>query len=161
MGGDAGKKRSNPADKDFNSHPRVGGDLCSAAGVGNSSNFNSHPRVGGDLSHNCRLRGLPISIRTPAWGVTRILEYIGIRKMISIRTPAWGVTGISASLVNRRNFNSHPRVGGDLPKDTPEEELLISIRTPAWGVTFGMSSFCPNYGISIRTPAWGVTSREK
>ena len=77
---------------DFNSHPRVGGDLCSAAGVGNSSNFNSHPRVGGDLSHNCRLRGLPISIRTPAWGVTRILEYIGIRKMISIRTPAWGVT---------------------------------------------------------------------
>ena len=33
-----------------------------------------------------------ISIRTPAWGVTRVFQHSGAMQSISIRTPAWGVT---------------------------------------------------------------------
>ena len=35
------------------------------------------------------------------------------------------------------HFNSHPRVGGDMPVIGGTFVELILIRTPAWGVTFG------------------------
>ena len=35
---------------------------------------------------------MSISIRTPAWGVTRVFQHSGAMQSISIRTPAWGVT---------------------------------------------------------------------
>ena len=56
-------------------------------------------------------------------------------ELISIRTPAWGVTRAGSASKDGKNFNSHPRVGGD--SVLPEEPLpiVISIRTPAWGVT--------------------------
>ena len=101
-----------------------------------SDYFNSHPRVGGDPSGNSQYAADQISIRTPAWGVTRALA-VGFKLIgISIRTPAWGVTStVLPWLRGSAYFNSHPRVGGD---DADKLEVIsykISIRTPAWGVT--------------------------
>ena len=147
-----------------------------------SDYFNSHPRVGGDPSGNSQYAADQISIRTPAWGVTRALA-VGFKLIgISIRTPAWGVTStVLPWLRGSAYFNSHPRVGGD---DADKLEVIsykISIRTPAWGVTCAedepyhlrcnFNSY-PRVGgdserrphsrwrfISIRPPAWGVTGR--
>ena len=54
---------------------------------------------------------------------------------ISIRTPAWGVTIGSVLVMPVQYFNSHPRVGGDLGAGVSRPFFFISIRTPAWGVT--------------------------
>ena len=56
----------------FNSHPRVGGDSAAKAKEERRDNFNSHPRVGGDMQGRECLQRPEISIRTPAWGVTRL-----------------------------------------------------------------------------------------
>ena len=57
-------------------------------------NFNPHPRVGGDTDAQYGQLGLtPISIHTPAWGVTH--------------------DGQSVEVI-MCNFNPHPRVGGDI-----------------------------------------------
>ena len=58
--------------------------------------FNSHPRVGGDMSWYDLIQYSIISIRTPAWGVTRVFQHSGAMQSISIRTPAWGVTDTAA-----------------------------------------------------------------
>ena len=76
-----------------------------------------------------------ISIRTPAWGVTRVLDNALGQNLISIRTPAWGVTTRASAAVRRYHFNSHPRVGGDQLQKKNTLKKDISIRTPAWGVT--------------------------
>ena len=55
-----------------------------------------------------------ISIHTPAKGVTLVLLCIPDRIAISIHTPAKGVTGARLPRVpQHRDFNPHPRVGGD------------------------------------------------
>ena len=54
---------------DFNSHPRVGVTSYNSCILQNT-HFNSHPRVGGDKDLFCQPQQQPISIRTPAWGVT-------------------------------------------------------------------------------------------
>ena len=56
--------------------------------------------------------------------------------LISIRTPAWGVTeNFFTQDYARPDFNSHPRVGGDIRNVDEGILCKISIRTPAWGVT--------------------------
>ena len=125
-----------------------------------SDYFNSHPRVGGDPSGNSQYAADQISIRTPAWGVTRALA-VGFKLIgISIRTPAWGVTCAEDEPYHLRcNFNSYPRVGGDSERRPHSRWRFISIRTPAWGVTGRCGYTIELNNISIRTPAWGVTSR--
>ena len=54
--------------------------------------FDSHPRVGGDHKAGQQPRKPVISIRTPAWGVTKRQAEVVLETLISIRTPAWGVT---------------------------------------------------------------------
>ena len=99
---------------------------------------------------------------------------------ISIRTPAWGVTVRRSKHLRRFYFNSHPRVGGDAKNARSCRLFHISIRTPAWGVTTDSHTSHPashfnshpRVGgdemiypckkcthISIRTPAWGVTAK--
>ena len=118
----------------FNSHPRKGGDklfldsitgrrisiLTPARGVTrqqhwqhwHQKDFNSHPREGGDLGLVDAIYMESI-ILTPVRGVT-----IKHRKLIqgvdiSILTPVRGVTSPPGPSGRRRNFNSHPREGGD------------------------------------------------
>ena len=82
-----------PTCRNFNSHPRVGGDGCGNHATAIWIYFNSHPRVGGDLLNASEGKPLLIiSILTPAWGVTLLLCRNGSPKRISILTPAWGVT---------------------------------------------------------------------
>ena len=97
--------------------------------------FNSYPRVGGDSISDEDVSAIKISIRPPAWGVTRPLAAF-------------------VELVN--NFNSHPRVGGDVLVKPHIAQQRISIRTPAWGVTFCDMAKHLAEDISIRTPAWGL-----
>ena len=87
---------------------------------------------------------------------------------------------MQASTASSHNFNSHPRVGGDVSPEGVISWTNISIRTPAWGVTSSrykeelasdfnshprvggdMSKIYENgvIRISIRTPAWGVTAK--
>ena len=54
----------------FNSHPRVGGDIKLLRNIASVVYFNSHPRVGGDCHIYQHQPYHQISIRTPAWGVT-------------------------------------------------------------------------------------------
>ena len=56
---------------------------------------------------------------------------------ISIHAPAWGATLYRADIVRRHDddFNSRPRVGGDVIPCTTMIVQLISIHAPAWGAT--------------------------
>ena len=76
--------------------------------------FNPHSRMGSDIQAY-RINGhIPVSIHTPAWGVTPSGIPQGYLLQVSIHTPAWGVTTL------------------DRPHDT---HTVVSIHTPAWGVT--------------------------
>ena len=101
--------------RNFNSHPREGGDQNWRPGKGHCTDFNSHPREGGDKGGRVFYRRHCISIPTPARGVT-VDGRLQVRSYeISIPTPARGVTCPLHHL--RRNG------------------LRISIPTPARGVT--------------------------
>jgi len=55
---------------------------------------------------------------------------------ISIHTPAWGVTADElVKLTAIDNFNPHARVGRDIRQTNSKTGSSISIHTPAWGVT--------------------------
>ena len=56
-----------------------------------------------------------ISIHTPAWGATWVIEFERCDKPISIHTPAWGATVQAFGRYDKRfYFNPHSRVGSDL-----------------------------------------------
>ena len=53
-----------------------------------------------------------ISIRTPAWGVTRLRDLLQPTLPISIRTPAWGVTIMRNAKYSSIEFQFAPPRGG-------------------------------------------------
>ena len=55
------------------------------------------------------------------------------------------------------NFNSRPRVGGDVLKRSIKMKFFISIHAPAWGATFPCIVDVTENLISIHAPAWGAT----
>ena len=59
----------------------MGGDLDALAAALPDKNFNSHPRVGGDWMPGHWGMYIGISIRTPAWGVTGALVNAPARRM--------------------------------------------------------------------------------
>ena len=122
------------------------------------SYFNSHPRVGGD-ERTCR--GTPyrvISIRTPAWGVTRASGAPSNPSHFNSHPRVGGDQALRCRRSGQAYFNSHPRVGGDGNVILNGVTVSISIRTPAWGVTCDVRRIACPCVISIRTPAWGVTA---
>ena len=66
-----------PPSTDFNSRPRVGGDINRPFVVFARRNFNSRPRVGGDKEGIFPAAVEPISIHAPAWGATMTPEVTG------------------------------------------------------------------------------------
>ncbi len=103
-------------------------------------------------------------------------------RAISIRTPAWGVTTGGVRLGGNKDFNSHPRVGGDDSVGPDGQYKSFQFAPPRGGwppsmtLTSGFRNFNshPRVGgdrlmkqynipaeISIRTPAWGVTAGDQ
>ena len=77
--------------------------------------FNSRPRVGGDLQVTHSAFHRIISIHAPAWGATLFASTHFSTQFISIHAPAWGATRERATQpAEKADFNSRPRVGGDL-----------------------------------------------
>ena len=77
-----------------------------------------------------------ISIHTPAKGVTKSVFNKLPNGRISIHTPAKGVTRTRVLTLNiDYYFNPHSREGSDCPKANFTFLDLISIHTPAKGVT--------------------------
>ena len=100
----------------------------------------------------------PISIHTPAKGVTKSVFNKLPNGRISIHTPAKGVTRTRVLTLNiDYYFNPHSREGSDCPKANFTFLDLISIHTPAKGVTATGHGLPPFITISIHTPAKGVT----
>ena len=104
----------------------------------------------------------PISIHTPAKGVTFCFLFFQHFRAISIHTPAKGVTRTRVLTLNiDYYFNPHSREGSDCPKANFTFLDLISIHTPAKGVTLSLENQAKTKLISIHTPAKGVTNRQK
>ena len=104
----------------------------------------------------------PISIHTPAKGVTFCFLFFQHFRAISIHTPAKGVTRTRVLTLNiDYYFNPHSREGSDCPKANFTFLDLISIHTPAKGVTLSLENQAKTKLISIHTPAKGVTERRK
>ena len=81
----------------------------------------------------------PISIHTPAKGVTKTLPHLLKIAWISIHTPAKGVTiRVLANRQIRQYFNPHSREGSDDYYKDMNKYQRISIHTPAKGVTWLM-----------------------
>ena len=100
----------------------------------------------------------PISIHTPAKGVTFCFLFFQHFRAISIHTPAKGVTRTRVLTLNiDYYFNPHSREGSDCPKANFTFLDLISIHTPAKGVTLIHVADENFLRISIHTPAKGVT----
>ncbi len=99
-----------------------------------------------------------ISIHTPARGVTVRDNRREFRDFISIHTPARGVT-LTALFCAAANsyFNPHSRTGSDSLYSGNEIREFISIHTPARGVTCCGPCRPGICHISIHTPARGVT----
>ena len=75
---------------------------------------------------------------------------------ISIRTPAWGVTRLIGWRCNHKpDFNSHPPVGGDARFQPAGRAQKISIRTPAWGVTCARSAVISLFRFQFAPPRGG------
>ena len=169
-----------------------------------SANFNSRPRVGGDVQCIRKGRvGRDISIHAPAWGATKFqamhttsdsFQFTpprGGRRMLSSTTaceklfqftpPRGGATKCGQRRGQRiEDFNSRPRVGGDPPElvrgmmnfvfqFTPprggrraesEGQRMIEkfqFTPPRGGRPGGMASLELTV-ISIHAPAWGATA---
>ncbi len=61
---------------------------------------------------------------------------------ISIHAPARGATHLcDNSRPHNRDFNSHPRAGGDTKKRRSDIYIRISIHAPARGATAGLSLY--------------------
>ena len=102
----------------------------------------------------------PISIHTPAKGVTVYTDQKDLQLEISIHTPAKGVTWLSGIVkCPACDFNPHSREGSDRVARCWRTWHLISIHTPAKGVTSETELWPGAYEISIHTPAKGVTWR--
>ena len=58
--------------------------------------------------------GIEVSIHTPVWGVTEVVAVGCTERLVSIHTPVWGVT-IKTAITNcvAICFNPHARVGRD------------------------------------------------
>ena len=144
----------------FNSRPRVGGDVESIVQAQQElDDFNSRPRVGGDAAPGAPPGPVGISIHAPAWGATAapgkgrppsiLFQFTPPRggrlrgicrevqtEAISIHAPAWGATAAAGgSARGLYDFNSRPRVGGDLNGQVVQQLVHISIHAPAWGAT--------------------------
>ena len=142
------------------------------------TNFNSRPRVGGDMLLQSFMILGNISIHAPVWGATvepaPQLVHIGI----SIHAPVWGATtgcpphpppddfnsrprvgGDRGALLQDDpgwNFNSRPRVGGDaVTADYVLGVTFISIHAPVWGATISLNNQVLDIKISIHAPVWG------
>ena len=125
------------APANFNPHSRVGSDGVSFELQRGYCHFNPHSRVGSDTWDTKGSFVEGISIHTPAWGATWVIEFERCDKPISIHTPAWGATLITDMFLFLLIFQS------TLPRgERPENPLLI----------------CRTVGISIHTPAWGATT---
>ena len=93
-----------------------------------------------------------ISIHTPAKGVTRHLVSPEPVYGISIHTPAKGVTNLlPMQPIPQKNFNPHPREGGDGFVEYLQTLRDISIHTPAKGVT-DVFDCLPDFFIFQSTP---------
>ena len=138
--------------------------------------------MGGDQHVVDGLGGLGIiSIHAPAWGATNTVSDAVKAVEISIHAPAWGATLFAGVLEHQqRDFNSRPRVGGDVtyaatsaigyqfqftpprggrPETAGSRGLVeaISIHAPAWGATDKQIKEWRAQIISIHAPAWGAT----
>ena len=113
---------------------------------------------------NAALVQVPVSIRTPARGVTPcVLQSPGLLScfnpharegrdqqaatlkaiaIVSIRTPARGVTWLGLALrASHNSFNPHAREGRDMDSQALIKQLrAVSIRTPARGVTLQLNA---------------------
>ena len=117
----------------FNSHPRVGGDEERLVVRKIVVHFNSHPRVGGDLRNAVHRQAFKISIRTPAWGVTRLERMRLSRSLFQFAPPRGGVTSRPSCARQLRYFNSHPRVGGDDIRKRNERRTRFQFAPPRGG----------------------------
>ena len=78
--------------------------------------------------------------------------------IISIPAPVWGATWAVLIAATVADFNSRPRVGGDVALDDPLLQRHISIPAPVWGAT-GISGLGVGHAaISIPAPVWGATA---
>jgi len=101
---------------DFNPHTREGCDIEPGQRSDQEWYFNPHTREGCDGEPVAPLLTvLPISIHTPARGVTAVREDLAKYIMISIHTPARGVTRVrpKETSTGSPNFNPHTREGCD------------------------------------------------
>ena len=121
---------------DFNSRPRVGGDRTPGRTSARTGYFNSRPRVGGDVEVPKGRGAFIISIHAPVWGATEVPEERKAFMAVFQFTPPCG--GRRTGRLDRPphlNFNSRPRVGGDLYAKGYELAGFISIHAPVWGAT--------------------------
>ena len=137
VGGDPAKGLTGNMHHRFQLTPPRGGRRRGAHGADPARDFNSRPRVGGDGPGERQILDQgQISTHAPAWGATAS-QSTGIQHTdISTHAPAWGATHADlASSAISIDFNSRPRVGGDLDSFYPSQRNLISTHAPAWGAT--------------------------
>ena len=122
------------------------------------TNFNSRPRVGGDVTATpSNALTLPTSIHAPAWGATQFVLVDHSVLNISIHAPAWGATAVGGRPgKSPEDFNSRPRVGGDMKNS----KLLthgrkISIHAPAWGATMTLVWYVTDLIFQFTPPRGG------
>ena len=145
---------------DFNSRPRVGGDLSRLAGQSGCCYFNSRPRVGGDVPDYLTLRQRAQFQLTPPRGGRRS---ISVSRMLSSAfqlTPPRGGRPVCQNPGKRAAsyFNSRPRVGGDtsFPIVTPPPPQF-QLTPPRGGRREELTAGASMWMISTHAPAWGAT----
>ncbi len=96
--------------------------------------FNPHAHVGRDLlAVDLQWIG-QVSIHTPTWDVTHVIEYLCKLFVVSIHTPTWDVTNLPIDKIAL---------------------VDVSIHTPTWGVTTVFISF-PTCGMFQSTRPRGA-----
>jgi len=100
--------------KRFNPRARVGRDPRLARDAGRLGSFNPRARVGRDQPAGvCVAQGV-VSIHAPAWGATKISEFLHGPWCVSIHAPAWGATArVYPAICRYASFNPRARVGRD------------------------------------------------
>ena len=169
--------------KNFNSRPRVGGDILQGHVVPGgwhisipapvwgrrpgcypcalSQYFNSRPRVGGDLAGRVHhYTDEVFQFPPPCGGRPAIGAELLPKELISIHAPMWGATlKTGEGSPDIEIFQFTPPCGGrpDVVLFT-DRRIVISIHAPVWGATPGHCGQLQHQRISIHAPVWGATS---
>ena len=149
-GGRPQRPRYSPRHRYFNSRPRMGGDPQTTAASA-AVPFQFTPPHGGRPTFWLFCVMLIISIHAPAWGATSMSATAQAPSTFQFTPPHGGRPGLNVDGVGLLDdFNSRPRMGGDMEYAYNPIHNFISIHAPAWGATAQLHNFIGNHTAHTR-----------